>query len=157
MIYVAKPQTWFKAGTEAELQEYLYTDANGCKHGIFKGQYVVGSCTEDEQPSEDDCSITLFNTGKITTPKGGGYDDFWYKLSYENGDVVTMDEVCSYEEFYECCDQGKADLAKLAIWLKSDEGKQAIREAQEGTSEVEKIIKDMTTIDRETLKIHFNI
>jgi hypothetical protein len=156
MIYVAKPQTWFKAGTEAELIEELYTDANGVKNGIFKGQYVVGSCSDDE-PSEDDCSVTLYNQGKVTTPKSRGYDEFWYKLSYEKGDVVTMEEICSYSEFYECPDQAKADLAKLAIWLKSPEGRQAIREAQEGCSEVEKFINDAMKIDKDTLTIHFDI
>jgi len=36
-IYIAKPNTWFKEGTEAELKEYLHIDGDNVKYGLFVG------------------------------------------------------------------------------------------------------------------------
>jgi hypothetical protein len=72
-VYIAKPDTWFKEGTIAELEEYLFIDGNSCKHGLFRGTYVVG-------PNE-------------------GYDTYWHKQGYKEGDEVQMTELCAYEEF----------------------------------------------------------
>lgn len=71
--YIAKPQTWFKADSEAELLEYYYTDGEGNKYGLFRGTYVVG---EDE-----------------------GYDKFWHRQGFKEGDEVQMNELCAYDEF----------------------------------------------------------
>lgn len=72
-VYIAKPQTWFKEGTIAELLEYYYTDSEGQKYGLFRGTYVV--------------------------EKSEGYDIFWHNKGYKEGDEVQMNEVCAYEEF----------------------------------------------------------
>jgi hypothetical protein len=37
IVFVAKPNTWFKQGTEAKLIEYLHDDMNGVKYGLFEG------------------------------------------------------------------------------------------------------------------------
>jgi hypothetical protein len=36
-IYFAKPNTWFKEETEAQLIEYLHIDGDGNKYGLFEG------------------------------------------------------------------------------------------------------------------------
>lgn len=36
-IYIAKPNTWFNEGTEAQLMEYLHIDGDGVKYGLFEG------------------------------------------------------------------------------------------------------------------------
>jgi hypothetical protein len=74
-IYIAKPNSWFKEGTMAELLEYHYTDANGEKYGLFRGTYVV--------------------------EKNEGYDKFWHDRGFGEGDEVQMNEVCAYSEFEE--------------------------------------------------------
>lgn len=71
MKYISKG-IWFKAGTEAILEEDLGPDINS---GIYRGIYVVGGC----EPS--------------------GYDNFWYDKGYKIGDEVEMSELCSHEEF----------------------------------------------------------
>ena len=71
--YIAKPDTWFKEGTVAELIEYLYTDGENCKYGLFEGTYVVAKTT--------------------------GYDKIWINKGYKLGDEVKMNEVCAYDEF----------------------------------------------------------
>jgi len=71
--YIAKADTWFKAGTIAELLEYFYTDGNGQKYGLFRGTYVVKN--------------------------NEGYNKIWHDKGYEEGDEVLMNEVCAYEEF----------------------------------------------------------
>jgi len=70
--YTAKADTWFKEGTEAFLREYMYSDTDGNKYGIFQGTYVVAD---------------------------SGYDKFWYDQGYKVGDEVQMRELCAYEEF----------------------------------------------------------
>lgn len=35
--YIAKPNTWFKQGSEAKLIEYLHVDGDGNKYGLFEG------------------------------------------------------------------------------------------------------------------------
>jgi len=70
--YVAKPDTWFKEGSEAFLEEYLFIDADDCKHGLFRGTYIVAD---------------------------SGYDKFWHNKGYKIGDEVQMTELCAYEEF----------------------------------------------------------
>jgi hypothetical protein len=71
--YIAKPDNWFKAGTEAKLIEFYYAENNGKNFGLFEGTYVV-------------C-------------KNEGYDTFWHKKGYKKGDEVQMREVCAYDEF----------------------------------------------------------
>ena len=44
------------------------------------------------------------------------------------------------------------ELDRLAEWLKSDEGRKAIRESQETANEVNKIIDKMRDIDPEKLR-----
>ena len=38
--YIAKPNTWFKEGTEVKLIEYLHVDGNGNKYGLFEGIHI---------------------------------------------------------------------------------------------------------------------
>lgn len=49
------------------------------------------------------------------------------------------------------------ELLRLAEWLKSDEGKEALKIAQEKAEETCKIIDKMNDIDQETLTTPFNI
>ena len=49
------------------------------------------------------------------------------------------------------------ELDKVGVWLKSPEGKKALKDAQESTCEVEKMIEDMKKIDPKLLKEPFNI
>ena len=49
------------------------------------------------------------------------------------------------------------ELDKVGVWLKSPEGRKALKDAQGGTSEVEKIIENMKKIDPKLLKESFNI
>src|ERR1035437_8487538 len=49
------------------------------------------------------------------------------------------------------------ELDKVGVWLKSPEGIKALKDAQGGTSEVEKIIENMNKIDPQLLKEPFNI
>ena len=71
--YIAKANSWFKEGSTAELLEYLYTDGDNCKYGLFGGTYVVEKTT--------------------------GYDKLWIDKGYKVGDEVQMNEVCAYDEF----------------------------------------------------------
>jgi len=71
--YIAKPDTWFKAGSEAKLMEYLYTGDDGKMVGIFRGTYIVGDTD---------------------------YDKFWTSQGFNVSDEVQMNEACSYDEFY---------------------------------------------------------
>ena len=73
-VYKAKPDTWFKEGTIAELIESIYTN-NGKEFGIFRGTYIVGSCNPL------------------------GYDKFWYKQGHKDDDEVVMNELCVFDEF----------------------------------------------------------
>lgn len=72
--YIAKPQTWFKAGSEAKLIVYQYTDADifGKKYGLFRGTYIIGD---------------------------SDYDKFWISQGFETGMEIQMNEVCCYDEF----------------------------------------------------------
>jgi len=72
IIYRAKPQTWFKEGTVAELVESIYTN-DGKEFGIFRGTYIVG-------PNE-------------------GYNIYWHNKGNKEGDEVVMNELCAYDEF----------------------------------------------------------
>jgi hypothetical protein len=49
------------------------------------------------------------------------------------------------------------ELDKVGVWLKSPEGRLALRNSQENCSEVEKIIEDMKKIDPKLLREPFNI
>ena len=49
------------------------------------------------------------------------------------------------------------ELDKVGVWLKSPEGRKALKDAQGGTSEVEKIIENMKKIDPKLLKESFII
>ena len=70
-IYIAKSNTWFKAGTEVELVDYQYNILTE-KFGTFKGIYIVRD-----------------------TP----YDKLWHDKGHKVGDEVVMTEMCSYNEF----------------------------------------------------------
>ncbi len=81
--YYAKPDTWFKEGTECFREEEMWPDGSlaecgtNTKHGsaIYRGIYIVGSCNPD------------------------GYDKFWYNQGHKNGDEVEMRECCLDTEF----------------------------------------------------------
>jgi hypothetical protein len=70
-IYRAKPDTWFKENTVAELIESIYT-TEGKEFGIFRGTYIVGESL---------------------------YDKFWYNKGHKPGDEVVMNELCCFDEF----------------------------------------------------------
>ena len=79
--YFAKPDTWFKEGTEAFYEEEMFPvgtlfDEDGISHGsaIYRGIYVIG-------PNE-------------------GYDTYWHSKGYKEGDEVEMREHCCNSEFY---------------------------------------------------------
>jgi len=80
--YFARPNTWFKSGTEAIRCEEMYEG-----HAIYSGTYIVGSCSMDESDHFPKPYITA------------GYDKFWYGQGYKNGDEVQMREICSDDEF----------------------------------------------------------
>jgi hypothetical protein len=78
--YFAKPDTWFKEGTEAFYEEEMFLvgelfDEDGISHGsaIYRGTYVVG-------PNKD-------------------YDTYWHNQGYKEGDEVEMREHCCNSEF----------------------------------------------------------
>ena len=80
--YFAKADTWFKEGTEAFRLEEIYPvgvlfDNHGktTSSATYSGIYVVGSCDPE------------------------GYDEYWYKKGYKNGDEVVMNEHCCDDEF----------------------------------------------------------
>lgn len=73
-VYRAKPDTWFKEGSVAELIESVYT-SEGKEFGIFRGTYIVGSCNSN------------------------GYDKYWYNKGNKDGDEVVMNELCGFDEF----------------------------------------------------------
>lgn len=52
--FFAKPDTWFDAGTEATLEAWAYTDANGDRCGIFHG-------IKDGQPDGEMCMYSEFD------------------------------------------------------------------------------------------------
>lgn len=74
MRYFAKPDTWFKEGTECFLvDDYRHLDTPSFNCGLFRGTYIV-----------DD----------------SGYDQsYWWGKGYKVGDEVEMNEVCSFDEF----------------------------------------------------------
>lgn len=49
------------------------------------------------------------------------------------------------------------ELDKIAVWLKSPEGRLALKNSQENCSEIEKIIEKMGDIDPKILREPFNI
>ena len=69
--YFAKPDEWFKEGSECKLIEDF-----GDGRGLFNGVYIVG--------------------------ENNGYDTFWHNKGHKEGDEVTMNEVCTYDEFNVC-------------------------------------------------------
>ena len=78
--YFAKPDTWFKEGTEAFYEEEMVPvgtlfDEDGISHGsaIYRGTYVIG-------PNEN-------------------YDTYWHSKGYKEGDEVEMREHCCNSEF----------------------------------------------------------
>ena len=78
--YFAKPDTWFKEGTEAFYEEEIYPvgtlfDEDGISHGsaIYRGTYVIG-------PNE-------------------GCDTYWHSKGYKEGDEVEIREHCCNSEF----------------------------------------------------------
>lgn len=87
--YYAKPDTWFKEGTEAFREEEMWphgslTDGRtGKKTGsaIYRGIYVVGSNKDDED-------------------NDAGYDNRWYSQGYKDGDEVEMREHSTDDEFF---------------------------------------------------------
>ena len=78
--YYAKPDTWFKEGTEAFREEEMWPEGSltdsetGEKSGsaIYRGTYVIG---------EDPC------------------DSFWIQEGYKPGDEVFVSEHCPDDEF----------------------------------------------------------
>lgn len=95
--YFAKPDTWFKEGTECFRGEEIYPagwtfDKNGVSHAsaTYTGIYIVGS-------SEDSLKEEL---PEIYEECGGkSYDDYWYDKGYQKGDEVEMHELCCDSEF----------------------------------------------------------
>jgi hypothetical protein len=80
--YFAKPNTWFKEGTECFREDEMWpsttlSDNKGNSTGsaIYRGTYIVGSCNPD------------------------GYDKFWYKKGFVDGQEVEMREHCCDDEF----------------------------------------------------------
>lgn len=73
--YYAKPETWFKEGTECFREEEMYKFSDGSTSAIYRGIYVVGSSNPD------------------------GYDKYWYEKGYKDGDEVEMGEHCCDDEF----------------------------------------------------------
>ncbi len=80
--YFAKPDTWFKAGTEAFRLEEIHppgvlfdSDGTTTASATYRGTYVVGSCNPE------------------------GYDKYWYEQGYKDGDEVEMHEDCTDDEF----------------------------------------------------------
>ena len=71
--YIAKPDTWFKEGTECILEDDFRTGHVDSDMGLFRGIYIVGS--------------------------NEGYDTYWYNKGYKEGDEVEMNEVCPFDEF----------------------------------------------------------
>ena len=76
MKYIAKPDTWFKTGTECVLEEFLYESPGNGKSGIFRGIRV--------------CENPLAEGG--INPRTG-------KPFHEVGEEYEKSEVCSYNEF----------------------------------------------------------
>ena len=72
--YFAKPDTWYKAGTEVFLEEDLSDSdgTSGYRGWICRGTYIVSDT---------------------------GYDGFWYAKGYKVGDEVEMRELCNPDEF----------------------------------------------------------
>jgi hypothetical protein len=58
-IYIAKPNTWFKEGTEVRLIEYLTVDKDGLQYGVFEGlrEKLNGEIVRDSEV----CSYDEFN------------------------------------------------------------------------------------------------
>jgi len=80
--YFAKPDTWFKEGSECFRGATLWpegslTNEDGEKTGtsVYTGIYVVGS--SDGNPN----------------------DQRWYKMGHKDGDEITMNESCTNDEF----------------------------------------------------------
>ena len=95
--YFAKPDTWFKEGTEAFYEEEMFSvgetfDEDGVSHGsaIYRGTYVVGT-SEDGLKEEDPDLYEKWN--------GHSYDNYWYDKGYKKGDEVEMREHCCNSEF----------------------------------------------------------
>ena len=84
--YFAKPDTWFKEGTEAFYEEEMFPvgtlfDEDGISHGsaIYRGTYVVGT-SEDGLKEEDPDLYEKWN--------GHSYDNYWYDKGFKKGDLV---------------------------------------------------------------------
>ena len=95
--YFAKPDAWFKEGTECFRREEIYPagwtfDKDGVSHAsaVYTGTYVVGS-SEDDLKEEDPEFYQKYG--------GKSYDDFWYDRGYKKGDEVEMNEHCCDSEF----------------------------------------------------------
>ena len=95
--YFAKPNTWFKEGTECFRIEEIYpagwtfnNDGMSYASANYKGVYIVGSSEyslKEEMPElyEEFC--------------GKSYDDYWYNKGHQKGDEVKMIELCCDSEF----------------------------------------------------------
>lgn len=60
--YIAKPNTWFKEGTEVRLIEYLICDKDGIKYGTFEGvRDGVNDGVSDGVRESEVCSYDEFN------------------------------------------------------------------------------------------------
>jgi len=82
--YFAKPDTWFKEGTECKcLEEFcpfgsiFHDDGTPTSSALYEGTYVVGSDSEY-------CK----------------YDEVWHRKGYNDHDEVVMREHCNDDEFY---------------------------------------------------------
>ena len=80
--YFAKPNTWFKEGTECFRKEEIYPagwlfdeDGTSTASAIYEGTYMVGSCNPE------------------------GYDKYWHAKGHKDGDEVSMREHCQDDEF----------------------------------------------------------
>lgn len=63
--YIAKPDTWYKAGTEAVLLDYLYGGSEG-KVGLFKGLRI----------NEGECSWLPIGYERVDDEEVCFYDEF---------------------------------------------------------------------------------
>ena len=73
--YIAKPNTWYRTGTDCRLVEYLY-EHKGKQYGHFEGLYIIGR------------------------PENKTYDEsYWLRIGYKSGDEVFMKSICPYDDF----------------------------------------------------------
>jgi hypothetical protein len=74
--YIAKPGTWFKAGTEVQLVDFLWdhTEHGGSKTGIFCGLRVCENPESEAKPlgieyqDEEMCSYDEFDIVEDSKP-----------------------------------------------------------------------------------------